>query len=100
MEFRTPHGGAVPTCACALGGAESSTNRLRNFGQSSHVENVTVVSGSLWVGIGDAMGQMKELKAGSFVQVPAKLHHYAAAKVDTVIDISGIGPETLNMLKP
>ena len=63
-------------------------------------ENVTVVSGALWVGIGDKMGQMKELKPGTFVQVPGKLHHYAATKVDTVIDISGMGPETLNMLKP
>ena len=63
-------------------------------------ENVTVVSGAIWVGIGDKMGPMKELRAGSFVQVPTKLPHYAVTKVATVIDIAGIGPETMTAVTP
>ncbi|HVA28076.1 MAG TPA: cupin domain-containing protein, partial [Candidatus Baltobacteraceae bacterium] len=38
-------------------------------------ENVTVISGALWVGLGDKMGPMQELKPGTFVSVPAELHH-------------------------
>src|SRR6266566_1072789 len=68
------------------------------FGPHYHneTENVTVVSGTLWVGLGDKMNKAKmvALPAGSFVQVPAKLHHYAMTKMATVLDITGIGPET------
>ena len=74
------------------------------FGPHYHneTENVTVVSGTLWVGLGDKMNKaaMKPLTAGSFVQVPAKLHHYAMTKTATVLDITGIGPETMMAVKP
>jgi len=68
----------------------------------NETENVTVISGTIWVGIGDKMNKatMKPLGAGSFVIVPAKLHHYALTKVDTVIQIEGIGPETMATVKP
>lgn len=72
------------------------------FGPHYHneTENVTVISGTLWVGLGDKMNKsaMKPLTAGSFVMVPAKLHHYAMTKTATVIDITGIGPETMMAL--
>lgn len=74
------------------------------FGAHYHddTENVTVISGTLWVGIGDKVNKsaMKPLTAGSFVHVPAKLHHYAMTKTTTVIDITGIGPETMMAVKP
>lgn len=65
-------------------------------------ENVTVISGTLWVGLGDKVNKaaMKPLTAGSFVEVPAKLHHYAMTKTATVIDITGIGPETMMAVQP
>lgn len=68
----------------------------------NETENVSVVSGALWVGLGDKMNKAKmmALPAGSFVQVPAKLHHYAMTKTATVIDITGIGPETMMAVKP
>jgi len=68
----------------------------------NETENVTVVSGTLWVGLGDKVNKsaMKPLTAGSFVMVPAKLHHYAMTKTATVIDITGIGPETMMAVKP
>jgi len=69
------------------------------FGPHYHneTENVTVVSGTLWVGLGDKMNKAKlvALPAGSFVEIPAKLHHYGMTKSPTVIDITGIGPETM-----
>lgn len=69
------------------------------FGPHYHneTENVTVISGTLWVGLGDKMdkSKMRPLNAGSFASVPAKLHHYAMTKTDTIIQIEGIGPETM-----
>jgi quercetin dioxygenase-like cupin family protein len=69
------------------------------FGPHYHneTENVTVISGTLWVGLGDKMdkSKMRPLNAGTFVSVPARLHHYAMAKTDTVIQIEGMGPETM-----
>jgi quercetin dioxygenase-like cupin family protein len=74
------------------------------FGPHYHndIENVTVVSGTLWVGVGDKVNQaaMKPLPAGSFVQVPAKLHHYAMAKTLTIIDRTGMGPASMVSVKP
>lgn len=63
-------------------------------------EHVTVISGTLYVGLGDTMNAstMKALPAGSYVAVPANLHHYAMAKAETVIQISGIGPDKTTML--
>jgi len=68
----------------------------------NETENVTVISGTLWVGLGDKVNKaaMKPLTAGSFVEVPAKLHHYAMTKTTTVIDITGIGPETMMAVRP
>ncbi len=60
-------------------------------------ENVTVISGALYVGIGDKAdaASMKELAPGEFVSVPAKLHHYAMTKTETVIQIDGNGPASM-----
>ena len=60
-------------------------------------ENVNVISGTLLVGIGDTMdvSKMTTLTTGAIVSVPAGLHHYAMSKGVTIIEISGIGPDTL-----
>lgn len=65
------------------------------------VENVTVLQGTLLVGLGDKMNPAKmiALPAGSFVSVPAGAHHYAAAKGDTIIQIHGMGPSSMTMVK-
>lgn len=63
-------------------------------------ETVVVISGTLMVGLGDTMdtAKMKPLGAGSVVSVPAGVHHYAMAKGPTVIEISGIGPDSTTMI--
>ncbi|MBV8281820.1 MAG: cupin domain-containing protein, partial [Candidatus Eremiobacteraeota bacterium] len=60
-------------------------------------ENVNVISGTLLVGIGDTMNvsKMTPLTAGAIVSIPAGLHHYAMSKGATVIEVSGLGPDTL-----
>ena len=60
----------------------------------SDTERVTVISGTLLVGIGDTMveSSMTTLPAGSFVSIPAGVHHYAMAKGQTVLQVGGTGP--------
>jgi quercetin dioxygenase-like cupin family protein len=64
-------------------------------------EQVTVLSGTLMVGLGKKFDATKltALPAGSFAMIPANLPHYAAAKGETVIEIHGIGPESMTMVK-
>jgi quercetin dioxygenase-like cupin family protein len=84
------------------------TMRLRipdggKFGPHFHgdVENVTVLQGTLLVGLGDTMdpAKMIALPAGSFVSIPMGVHHYAVAKGDTILQIHGIGPASMTMVK-
>jgi quercetin dioxygenase-like cupin family protein len=64
------------------------------------VEHVTVISGALAVGLGDVFdaSKMKTLPAGSFVVIPAGLHHFAMAEGDTVVQIHGTGPSSFDMV--
>src|SRR5229473_6152722 len=57
-------------------------------------EHVTVISGALMVGMGEQFdeSQMKTLPAGAFGLIPARMHHYAKAKGETVLQLHGIGP--------
>ena len=67
----------------------------------TNTENVTIISGSVWFGLGKTMdkSKMKEFPAGTFASIPAKLPHYAMTKVETVIQLSGEAPYTVTMLK-
>lgn len=68
----------------------------------TEMENVTVISGTLLVGLGDTMGapdKMTALTAGAFASVPANLHHYAVTKGETVIQIDAVGPRSMVPVK-
>lgn len=58
------------------------------------VENVTVLSGTFHVGMGDKLDPAKgeRLTAGGFVSVPAGHRHYAWTTSETVIQVHGVGP--------
>ncbi|HET7452927.1 MAG TPA: cupin domain-containing protein [Thermoanaerobaculia bacterium] len=60
-------------------------------------EHVTVISGSFNVGMGDKMDESATtaLPAGSYGTMPAKMHHYAVAKGETVVQITGDAPFAL-----
>lgn len=60
----------------------------------SQTENLTIISGTLYLGSGDKADKAHEhaLKAGGFHYLPAKAHHYAFTKAPTVIQIHGDGP--------
>src|SRR6266511_2203528 len=68
----------------------------------SQDENVTVISGTLYLGMGDKLDtkQGQALTAGGFHHLPAKAHHYAYTKAPTMIQISGDGPFDINYLDP
>jgi quercetin dioxygenase-like cupin family protein len=65
-------------------------------------ENVTVISGTFYAGIGDKLDRNggKAFAAGTFVSMPPNVHHYAYTKDEgAVIQIDGEGPENNIFLK-
>jgi hypothetical protein len=68
----------------------------------SQDENLTVISGTLYLGIGDKldMHHGHALKTGGYHFLPAKVHHYAYSKVPTVIQVSGTGPFDITYINP
>lgn len=65
-------------------------------------EHVTVLSGTLAVGMGKAwdVATMTDLTAGSYVVTSATMVHYALAKTLTTIQVSGMGPFVTNYVNP
>jgi ChrR-like protein with cupin domain len=63
-------------------------------------ENVTVLSGTLKVGMGDQFdaSKMSSFPAGSFAYLDPSMHHYAAASGATVIQIHGPSPVKFNYI--
>ncbi len=59
-------------------------------------EYITVMQGTLLFGTGDTIDKAKGtvLPAGSFIAVPAGVHHWSIAEGVTVEQISGMGPLT------
>jgi len=66
----------------------------------SLTEDLTVISGALYLGMGDRMepAAAHAVKAGGYHHLPAKQHHYAFTKAVTVVQISGEGPFDINYL--
>jgi len=65
-------------------------------------ENVTVISGTLALAMGDkfAAAGMKSLPAGGFAVLPAQMHHYAMAKTPAVVQVHAVGPFALTYVNP
>ena len=65
-------------------------------------EEVTVISGTLNVGMGDKFdaSKMKPYPAGSFAYLDPDMHHYVQAKSATELQIHGRGPVQFNYIDP
>jgi len=65
-------------------------------------ENVSVLSGTLKVGMGDMWDDKKLMSfgAGSFAYMDPEMHHFAAAKGETMIQIHGMSPLQINYIDP
>ena len=68
----------------------------------SQEENLTVISGTLYLGMGDKPDTKSEhaLSAGGFHFLPGKVHHYAFTKVPTVIQVNTNGPFDMTYINP
>jgi len=65
-------------------------------------ENVTVISGTFKVGMGDHFDEssMLSFPAGSFAYLDPDMHHYAMAGSDVVVQIHGMAPVQFNYINP
>jgi hypothetical protein len=65
-------------------------------------ENVTVISGSFKVGMGDSfdVGKMNLFPAGSFAYLDPSMHHYAMAVGETMVQVHGAAPFQFNYVNP
>ena len=65
-------------------------------------ENVTVISGTFKVGMGDRFDQsgMLSFPAGSFAYLDPDMHHYAMASGEVVVQIHGMSPVQFNYINP
>jgi len=65
-------------------------------------ENVTVLSGTFLVGLGDEINVDKALKLGprGFITAPALGHHFAVAKTDVLVQVHGLGPFAITYVNP
>lgn len=65
-------------------------------------ENVTIISGTLRLGMGDMEDTTRAmtLKSGGFISAPATMHHFARAIEPTVVQVHGMGPFAITYVNP
>ena len=65
-------------------------------------ENVTVISGTFKVGMGDKFDESKmgAFPAGSFAFLDPSMHHYAMATDEVVVQVHGVAPLQFNYVNP
>jgi mannose-6-phosphate isomerase-like protein (cupin superfamily) len=65
-------------------------------------ENVTVISGTFKVGMGDVFDadKMMAVPAGSFAYLDPSMHHYAMASGEVVVEVHGMSPIQFNYINP
>jgi quercetin dioxygenase-like cupin family protein len=65
-------------------------------------ENLTVLEGKFAIGMGDVFDASKltVMERGDFIEMPAKMHHFAKAVTDTVVQVHGMGPFAVTFVNP
>jgi quercetin dioxygenase-like cupin family protein len=65
-------------------------------------ENVTVLKGTLMLGLGEKadLASAKAMAPGSFSYMPKEVRHFAQAKGETEIQVSGVGPFDVVYVNP
>ena len=66
------------------------------------IEHVTVLSGTFNVGMGDKLDQKKTkpLPVGSVAIMQPKTAHFAWTDKETILQVHGVGPWTVNFVNP
>lgn len=65
-------------------------------------ENVTVISGTFKVGMGDSFdtSKMGSFPAGSFAYLDPDMHHYAMTSGEVIVQVHGSAPLQFNYVNP
>jgi quercetin dioxygenase-like cupin family protein len=65
-------------------------------------ENITVLKGTLLVGMGETFDEAKlqALNVGNFVSLPKDMRHFAMSKGETIVQVHGVGPFEANWVNP
>lgn len=65
-------------------------------------ENVTVIAGALFAGMGDKLRKddARPVVSGGFLTMPADMNHFAWTRQSTVIQIEGEGPFGITYVNP
>jgi quercetin dioxygenase-like cupin family protein len=65
-------------------------------------ENVTVLSGTFQVGMGDKYDatKLETMSTGNFVSMPKEMRHYARSKTASIVQVNAIGPFKVNWVNP
>jgi hypothetical protein len=66
------------------------------------IEHVTVISGTLNLGMGDKLDEAKTkpLSVGSVAIMPAKSNHFGWTKEETIVQLHGMGPWGVTYVNP
>ena len=60
-----------------------------------------MISGTFNIGMGDKLDpRTKALPAGSFVSMPAKMHHFAFSTKESIVEVSAMGPFQIDYVDP
>lgn len=65
----------------------------------NNVERVTVISGKLYLAMGDQQQNPSVLPAGSYLSIPQKTVHNAWVEEETVLQLSTFGPWSFKAVK-
>jgi ketosteroid isomerase-like protein/quercetin dioxygenase-like cupin family protein len=63
-------------------------------------ENLTVLSGTVSIGMESADGPLQDLTAGGFVALPAEMRHVFVSKTASTIQVHGMGPFGITYVNP
>jgi quercetin dioxygenase-like cupin family protein len=66
------------------------------------IEHVTVMSGTFYIGVGDAFDETKAMQfsAGSVTIMQPKTTHFAFFKEETILQVHGVGPWEVIYVNP
>src|SRR5437667_3790615 len=104
-----PPGAKIAVIEGPLSGEVPFTFRIKlpaDFKIPAHshpaIEHVTVISGTLNMGMGDKLDAAKTtpLSAGSVAIMPAKTNHFGWAKEETIVQVHGMGPWGVTYVNP
>jgi ketosteroid isomerase-like protein len=63
-------------------------------------EHLTVLTGTIAMGMGDKVEKGEELGVGGYAALPAQMHHWLTTKTAATVQVHGMGPFQINYVNP